>query len=161
MLACILGGTIIGAGLGFVVRSNATTGGTDIIAMILPDIDKSNIRPAYQKTKQPQPTGMNYVSQDGKSNGIMSFGNTDNFVYFYVRPDVNSEAESEVSADNQMLLLNVNDMKRQRKKAASEISRIFGRNASVELSEEFEIIEKTPQESEEPQEKKEGENVEN
>ncbi len=34
MLACILGGTIIGAGLGFVVRSNATTGGTDIIAMI-------------------------------------------------------------------------------------------------------------------------------
>ena len=35
MLACILGGTIIGAGLGLVVRSNATTGGTDIIAMIL------------------------------------------------------------------------------------------------------------------------------
>ena len=35
MLACILGGTIIGAGLGLVVRSNATTGGTDIIDMIL------------------------------------------------------------------------------------------------------------------------------
>ena len=35
MLACILGGTIIGAGLGLVVRSTATTGGTDIIAMIL------------------------------------------------------------------------------------------------------------------------------
>ena len=35
MLASILGGTIIGAGLGLVVRSNATTGGTDIIAMIL------------------------------------------------------------------------------------------------------------------------------
>lgn len=35
MLSCILGGTIIGAGLGLVVRSNATTGGTDIIAMIL------------------------------------------------------------------------------------------------------------------------------
>ena len=35
MLACILGGTIIGDGLGLVVRSNATTGGTDIIAMIL------------------------------------------------------------------------------------------------------------------------------
>ena len=34
MLSCILGGTIIGAGLGLVVRSNATTGGTDIIAMI-------------------------------------------------------------------------------------------------------------------------------
>lgn len=35
MLASILGGAIIGAGLGLVVRSNATTGGTDIIAMIL------------------------------------------------------------------------------------------------------------------------------
>jgi uncharacterized membrane-anchored protein YitT (DUF2179 family) len=35
MLACILGGTVIGAGLGLVVRSNATTGGTDIVAMIL------------------------------------------------------------------------------------------------------------------------------
>lgn len=35
MLTCILGGTILGVGLGLVVRSNATTGGTDIIAMIL------------------------------------------------------------------------------------------------------------------------------
>ena len=35
MLSCILGGTILGAGLGLVVRSNATTGGTDIVAMIL------------------------------------------------------------------------------------------------------------------------------
>ena len=35
MLSCILGGTILGAGLGLVVRSNATTGGTDIVAMLL------------------------------------------------------------------------------------------------------------------------------
>lgn len=35
MLACILGGTIMGAGLGLVVRNNATSGGTDIVAMIL------------------------------------------------------------------------------------------------------------------------------
>lgn len=35
MLTCILGGTILGAGLGLVVRSNATTGGTDIVAMLL------------------------------------------------------------------------------------------------------------------------------
>lgn len=35
MLTCILGGTIIGTGLGLVVKSNATTGGTDVIAMIL------------------------------------------------------------------------------------------------------------------------------
>lgn len=66
----------------------------------------------------------------------------------------------EVSADNQMLLLNVNDMKRQRKKSALEINSVFGKDVSVELSEEFEIIEKTPQEEEKPQEKKEGGNVE-
>lgn len=66
----------------------------------------------------------------------------------------------EVSADNQMLLLNVNDMKRQRKKAAKEISAVFGKNASVELSEEFEIIEEQPQESEEKKETEEGGNVE-
>ena len=35
MLACILGGVFLGAGLGLVVRSDATTGGTDIIAMML------------------------------------------------------------------------------------------------------------------------------
>lgn len=35
MLTCILGGAVIGVGLGLVVRSNATTGGTDILAMIL------------------------------------------------------------------------------------------------------------------------------
>ena len=35
MLTCILGGAMIGLGLGLVVRSNATTGGTDIVAMIL------------------------------------------------------------------------------------------------------------------------------
>ena len=35
MLACILGGVCLGIGLGLVVRSNATTGGTDIVAMML------------------------------------------------------------------------------------------------------------------------------
>lgn len=35
MLACILGGVCLGVGLGLVVRSDATTGGTDIIAMML------------------------------------------------------------------------------------------------------------------------------
>ncbi len=35
MLACILGGVCLGVGLGLVVRSQATTGGTDIIAMML------------------------------------------------------------------------------------------------------------------------------
>ncbi|MDO5497584.1 MAG: YitT family protein [Alistipes sp.] len=35
MLASLIGGTIVGIGLGFAIRSNATTGGTDIIAMII------------------------------------------------------------------------------------------------------------------------------
>lgn len=61
---------------------------------------------------------------------------------------------SEVSADNQMLLLNIKDMLRQREKAAKEINRVFGLNVSVKLSEEFEIIEEQPQEKQE--EKQEG-----
>lgn len=35
ILASVLGGALLGVGLGLVVRCNATTGGTDIIAMIL------------------------------------------------------------------------------------------------------------------------------
>lgn len=35
ILASVLGGTALGVGLGLVVRCNATTGGTDILAMIL------------------------------------------------------------------------------------------------------------------------------
>lgn len=35
MLACILGGSMLGLGLGIVVRGSATTGGTDIVAMML------------------------------------------------------------------------------------------------------------------------------
>lgn len=35
MLTCIIGATFIGVGCGIVVRSNATTGGTDIVGMML------------------------------------------------------------------------------------------------------------------------------
>ena len=49
--------------------------------------------------------------------------------------------ESEVNSDNQMLLLNINDMKRRRQAAAAEMNKLFNLNVSVELSEEFEIIE--------------------
>lgn len=35
MLACLMGATLIGVGCGIVVRNQATTGGTDIVAMIL------------------------------------------------------------------------------------------------------------------------------
>ena len=35
ILACIFGGALIGVGVGLVIRTRATTGGTDIVAMIL------------------------------------------------------------------------------------------------------------------------------
>ena len=50
--------------------------------------------------------------------------------------------ESEVENDEQMLLLNINDMLKQRQNACKEINKIFGRNISVKLSQEFEIIER-------------------
>ena len=50
--------------------------------------------------------------------------------------------ESEVENDEQMLLLNINDMLKQRQNACKEINNIFGRNISVKLSPEFEIIER-------------------
>jgi hypothetical protein len=61
--------------------------------------------------------------------------------------------ESEVNSDNQMLLLNVNDMKRRRQAAAPIIIRLFDLNVSVELSEEFEIIENTESEVSEDESK--------
>ena len=48
----------------------------------------------------------------------------------------------EIENDDQMLLLNINDMKYQREKACKKINEIFGLNVSVKLSPEFEIIEK-------------------
>lgn len=50
--------------------------------------------------------------------------------------------ESEVENDEQMLLLNIGDMLKQRKKACEEINKIFGRSISVDLSPEFKMIEK-------------------
>lgn len=35
MLACLFGGSVLGLGLGLVVKGSATTGGTDIVAMII------------------------------------------------------------------------------------------------------------------------------
>ena len=35
MLACLFGGVLIGAGVGIIIKMKATTGGTDIIAMLL------------------------------------------------------------------------------------------------------------------------------
>ena len=50
--------------------------------------------------------------------------------------------ESEVENDEQMLLLNINDMLKQRQNACKEINHIFDRNISVKLSPEFKIIER-------------------
>lgn len=48
--------------------------------------------------------------------------------------------EAETNTDAQMLLLNINDMLKQREQAAREMSEIFGLNVSVKLSKEFELI---------------------
>ena len=46
MLACLMGATLIGIGCGLVVRNQATTGGTDIVAMIIKKYAKINISKA-------------------------------------------------------------------------------------------------------------------
>lgn len=46
----------------------------------------------------------------------------------------------EVDNDAQMLLLNIKDMERERKKAVEEINKIFGTNIEVHLSKEFSMI---------------------
>ncbi|MFI3266281.1 MAG: YitT family protein [Rikenellaceae bacterium] len=40
MLACLFGGVVSGAGLGLIIRSHATSGGTDIVAMTLAKFTK-------------------------------------------------------------------------------------------------------------------------
>ena len=48
--------------------------------------------------------------------------------------------EEEVNANAQMLLFNIRDMYDCRKKAVEDMNRLFGLNASVRLSEEYELI---------------------
>ncbi|MCD8171874.1 MAG: YitT family protein [Alistipes sp.] len=42
IIACIFGGALVGTGVGLVVRTRATTGGTDIVAMLLTKYSKLN-----------------------------------------------------------------------------------------------------------------------
>lgn len=77
----------------------------DVIAMALPNIDKSDIRPAYQKTKQPIPAGRNFLTQDGEENGLVGYTNEDEFVYFYVDTSLPEENSSEVTADNKVTII--------------------------------------------------------
>lgn len=52
----------------------------------------------------------------------------------------------EVGSDTQMLLLNINDMLKCRKRFCDETNSLFGTNISVKLSEEFELIKKDTEE---------------
>lgn len=71
----------------------------DVIAKILPQMKKSDIRPAFQKTKQPLAAGTNHITQSGEFEGLDPFSNTDNFIYFFVNMN-NNLGESEVMQDN-------------------------------------------------------------
>ncbi|MEG1565326.1 MAG: hypothetical protein RR342_01110 [Bacilli bacterium] len=72
----------------------------DLIALLLPHINKSDIRPAFQTTKKNNPTGRNFISQNGETSGLVGFTNTDNFIYFKVVCDPNNDSQSEVEADD-------------------------------------------------------------
>lgn len=58
----------------------------------------------------------------------------------YTRDKKERMIESEVNNDEQLLLLNIADMKRKREEACKEIYDIFGLNISVELTKEFQMI---------------------
>lgn len=72
----------------------------DVIAMILTRVDKSNIRPAFQKTSKSNPAGKNYISQDGLKNGLEGFTNLDNFIYFKVLENNDNSSLPEVEPDD-------------------------------------------------------------
>ena len=60
----------------------------------------------------------------------------------YTRDKKERMVADEVTNDDQMLLLNISDMLKQRQKAAEEMNEIFGLSVSVKLSPEFEMIQK-------------------
>ena len=77
----------------------------DIIAKILPKLNKSDIRPAFQKTKQPNMAGRNFISNgDESNNGLVGFTNTDDFCYFNIEFERNNDNESEVLADGKVFI---------------------------------------------------------
>lgn len=83
----------------------------DVISKMLPKIEKSNIRPAFQKTKQPNMAGKNYISQgDDINNGLEGFTNTDDFAYFRVIFDERNENEAEVTLDNNVSIVRKVDL---------------------------------------------------
>jgi len=77
----------------------------DVIALMLPGIQKSNIRPAFQKTKRNNPVAENYISQDGIGSGLKGFDNKSDFVYFRVRQDNGNDQEPEIDAGDNATFL--------------------------------------------------------
>lgn len=78
----------------------------DVIALILPHIEKSNIRPAFQKTKKNNPAGANYISQSGITDGLVGFTNTDDFIYFKVIENATDGTHVEVNVDDSATYIN-------------------------------------------------------
>lgn len=67
----------------------------------LPQLPKSNIRPAYLKSKSVNPFAKNYVdAEDSMKDGVKSIKNTDNFVYFWLHFDSLDMRSTEVSDGN-------------------------------------------------------------
>lgn len=59
----------------------------------------------------------------------------------YARDKKERMVTDEVNTDTQMLLININDMLRERQKACEELNKVFNLKVSVKLSDEFRLIE--------------------
>lgn len=72
----------------------------DIISMCLPDVEKSNIRPSYQKTGLPNPFATNNVdAQDSMKDGVNAAKNMTDIVYFWWHFDPLDMLSTEVESD--------------------------------------------------------------
>lgn len=72
-----------------------------ILCECLPQIPKSNIRPAYSKSKLTNPFAKNYVdAEDEMKDGLKNIKNTDNYVYFWLHFDSIDMLSTEVSNGN-------------------------------------------------------------
>lgn len=59
-----------------------------VLRKCLPKMPPSNIRPAYQKTKQTNPMGLNHMDvYDPLKDGVRAATNEDNLVYFWLHFD--------------------------------------------------------------------------
>lgn len=73
-----------------------------ILCKCLPKMPPSNIRPAYQKTEQTNPMGLNHMDvSDPLKDGVRAARNTDDLVYFWLHFDpldlLSTEVGEEIS----------------------------------------------------------------